>query len=160
MQRMRVWAAAAAIWAAAGATLAPPAAAEVPDLRFSLAKLIESLEAGLSPADLHGLRIEIGAEIRLQGSDGMNAAVHLSDYAQLLAAADHAWAVLGTAPSCQIDHGALRDAAACHSMLDPLYHVMQMPPPELSSNPNPPALVRDILKTLQHQSETVLHSLQ
>jgi hypothetical protein len=83
------------------ACAAAPARAGTQELRLGLARLIETLDAGLTRADLRTLRIEIGAEIRVQKLYGMNTLADIDDVAKALTAADQVWTILLGLPACQ-----------------------------------------------------------
>ena len=136
------------------------AAAEAPDLRYLLAKLAESLDAGLSRGDLHGLRIEIGAAIRLQTMAGSNPLADLPGFARSLVAVDRAWTLLSSATQCQTEKGVLHAPAECRALVEPMFRTLGLPVPDLTGTPNPGGLIQDLLKELQRQTETTLRAVQ
>ncbi len=146
--------------AACMALAAGPARAEVPDLSYSLAKLLESLDAGLSRGELHAMRIEIGALIRLQVLAGSNRLANLPAFAKQLSATDQAWTVLAGAPACQLEKSALRAPADCRALAEPLFRTLEMKVPDFDIAPNPPQWVQDLLKALQRETEAPLKAVQ
>ena len=137
-----------------------PAMAGTAELRHGIARLLESLDAGLSRGDLHGLRIDIGTEIRLQGLAGTNSLAGLPEFGRRLAAADQAWTVLTAAASCQIENGAVRGAAECRSLITPMYRTLGIEPPDLAAPPNPGGLIQPLLQALQRHAETVIKAIR
>lgn len=144
---------------AALAAAPAPARAGTPELSLAIARLLESLDAGLSRADLRALRIEIGAELRLQAATGLNANAALGAYAKALSATDHAWTVLSAAPVCAMEKAAMRDAAACRALLTPLYKDMGIALPAATAPVEPAAWIEQMLKSLQARSEAALRAL-
>ncbi len=142
--------------------LAPlrPAAAGSTELRYLIAKLQESLDAGLARAEFHSLRIDIGAEIRLQRLYGTNTLANLPEFARALSAVDQAWAMLASAAPCQIDKGVVPGAKECHDLVEPMYKALGLPTPDLTGQVNPGTLIQPLLQALQSRSETTLRALQ
>lgn len=147
---------------AAGIALAPGLArGETPELRYSVARLAESLDAGLSREDLHALRIEIGAEIRLMGGAGPVDNLDLTGFAAALAASDHIWTVLASVPACQPGKSGLQDAAQCRALLQPLYAATKQPVPQMEGpQANPPAWVQAMLMALAQRTDGVLRAIR
>lgn len=155
MRRTAIALAGLMIFACPATVLAAPQ-----DLPFMLAKLAESLDAGVSRADLHALRIDIGAQIRLETAAGRNPLANLPVFARTLAAVDKVWGILGAATACQADKGAMRTPTECRTLIEPLYKTIGLPVPDLTGNPNPAAIVQELLQELKKQTEATLHDVQ
>lgn len=137
-----------------------PARAESPDLRFLLAKLGEALDAGLTHQELHDLRLDIGAAIKLQVLDGRNQDVGLQSYLHTLAAVDQLWVIMTGANACQVEKGAVRIPNECRALVDPLYRVVGIVIPDFSGGVNIQVLLQALLKELAKETDETLHRVK
>ncbi|MFZ4407577.1 MAG: hypothetical protein ACOYOH_09555 [Paracraurococcus sp.] len=149
------------------ACAAAPARAGTQELRLGLARLIETLDAGLTRADLRTLRIEIGAEIRVQKLYGMNTLADIDDVAKALTAADQVWTILLGLPACQpapaggtAPAGTVADPAACTAQITPQLQVLGLTPPEAGTPINQAGVIQPVLQALRRQAERVLRNLR
>jgi len=144
------------------AGLASPAGAGTQELRLSLARLIETLDAGLTRADLRALRIEVAAEIRVQKLSGINALAEIDEAARAAIAADQVWTLLLGFAACQpaAPGAAVNDAAACGAQLGPPLAVLGLSPPDLAAPLNQGAELEPALQALRRQAERTLRNLR
>ena len=137
-----------------------PARAEAPDLRFLLAKLGEALDSGLTRQELHELRLDIGAQAKLQSLDGTNQNAGLTSYVHTLAAVDQLWVILTSANACQVEKGGVRVPNECRALADPLYRVVGIVIPDFTNGVNIQVLLQALLKELGKQNDEVLHRVK
>ncbi len=152
---------AAALCLLAAWLLPTPAAAGTAELRLSLARLIETLDAGLTRGDLRSLRIEINAEIRVQRLGGANTLAELDDMARALTATDQLWTLLLGAAPCQPNAagGPIADAPGCATQLAPHLQALGLPPADVSRPLNQAGVLQPALQALRRRAERTLRNL-
>lgn len=145
----------------AGLAASAPADAGTPELRLWIARLIESVDAGLTRAELRQLRIEINAEIRVESLAGANKLAELDELVRDLVAADTAAAILVGLPACQAPKPGepAADAETCLAQVRPHLQVLNVRPPEAGTPLSPAALMQSVLATLRRQAERSLRNL-
>lgn len=138
------------------------AQAGVPELRLAVARLIETLDAGLTRTDLRSLRIEIGAEIRVMRLGAPTATYELDELNRAVVAADQAWQLLQGLPACQpaAAGGPVAQPPACLAQLRPNLLVLGVDSGEWGSAFTQSAVVQPILVALRRQAERSLRSLR
>jgi hypothetical protein len=138
-----------------------PASAGTAELRLSLARLIETLDAGLTRGDLRSLRIEINAEIRVQRLGGANTLAELDDMVRALTAADQLWALLLGAAPCQPNAAGspVADAPGCAAQLAPHLQALGLPPADASRPLNQAGVLQPALLALRRRAERTLRNL-
>jgi len=136
-----------------------PAQANVPELRLWVARLIETLDAGLTRNDLRALRIEIGAQIRVLRLGTAAPAYETEELNRAILATDQAWQGL---PACQpaAAGGPVAQPAPCLAQLRPHLLVLGVDMSELGSAFRPGAVVTPMLVALRRQAERTLRSLR
>lgn len=139
-----------------------PAQAGVAELRLAVARLIETLDAGLTRPDLRSLRIEIGAEIRVMRLGAPTAGYELDELNRAIVAADQAWQLLQGLPACQpaAAGGPVSQPPACLTQLRPNLLTLGVDSSELGSAFTQAAVVQPILVALRRQAERSLRSLR
>jgi len=142
--------------------LASPAGAGQAELRLWLARLIETLDAGLTRADLRSLRIEIGAEIRLLRLSAGSAPFELEEINRALVAADQGWTLLQGLPACQpaTAGGPVSQPAPCLAQLRPHLQLLGVDSAEFGSAYAAGAVVQPMLVAVRRQAERSLRSLR
>lgn len=142
--------------------LAMPAQAGQAELRLAVARLIETLDAGLTRADLRALRIEIGAETRVLRLLATGPTLDLDDLNRTLVATDQAWQLLQGLPACQpaTPGGPVAQPPACLEQLRPQLQVLAMDIGALGSAFTQGAVVQPMLMALRRQAERSLRSLR
>lgn len=132
------------------------------ELRLWVARLIETLDAGLTRADLRHLRIEIGAEIRIMRLAGPTAGYELDELNRAILATDQAWQLLQGLPACQptAAGGPVSQPAPCLAQLRPHLLALGVDTGELGSAFIQPAVVQPMLVALRRQAERTLRSLR
>lgn len=148
-----------------GLTLAlplSPAQAGVAELRLGVARLIETLDAGLTRTDLRSLRIEIGAEIRVMRLGAPTAGYELDELNRAIVAADQAWQLLQALPPCQpaAAGGPVAQPSVCLTQLRSNLLILGVDGSELGSTFTQGAVVQPILVALRRQAERSLRSLR
>jgi hypothetical protein len=144
------------------ALLALPAQAGQVELRLAVARLIETLDAGLTRADLRALRIEIGAEVRVLRLLGTSPTFELDELNRAIVATDQAWQVLQGLPACQpgTAGGPVGQPPACLDQLRPQLQVLGVDVGALGSAFTQGAVVQPMLMALRRQAERSLRSLR
>ena len=139
-----------------------PAQAGVAELRLGVARLIETLDAGLTRNDLRSLRIEIGAEIRVMRLGAPTATYELDELNRAILATDQAWQLLQGLPVCQpaAAGGPVAEPAPCLAQLRPHLLALGVNASELGSAYTPAAVVQPMLVALRRQAERSLRSLR
>ncbi len=139
-----------------------PAQAGVPELRLWVARLIETLDAGLTRNDLRVLRIEIGAEIRVLRLGAATPTYEMDELNRAILATDQAWQLLQGLPACQPAEagGLVSQPAPCLAQLRPHLLVLGVGMGELGSAFRPGAVVQPMLVALRRQAERTLRSLR
>jgi hypothetical protein len=138
-----------------------PAQAGVPELRLWVARLIETLDAGLTRGDLRSLRIEIGAEIRVMRLGAPTATYELDELNRAILATDQAWQLLQGLPVCQASAGGpVSEPAPCLAQLRPHLLALGVNVSEFGSAYTPAAVVQPMLVALRRQAERSLRSLR
>ncbi len=139
-----------------------PAAAGLPEIRLWLARLMESLDAGLGPAELRQLRVEINAEIRVFRLTSFTPMADLEEVTKALAAAHQGWTLLLGLPACQpAEAGAApRDPAACGTALAPHLRDLKLPAPNLAQPLAPATVLQPMLQSLRRVAERTLRDLR
>jgi hypothetical protein len=139
-----------------------PAQAGVAELRLSVARLIETLDAGLTRTDLRTLRIEIGAEIRVMRLSAPTATYELDELNRAILATDQAWQLLQGLPVCQpaAAGGPAAQPAPCLAQLRPHLLVLGVDMSELGSAFTQAAVVQPVLVALRRQAERSLRSMR
>jgi hypothetical protein len=145
-----------------GLALAMPAQAGVAELRLWVARLIETLDAGLTRADLRSLRIEIGAEIRVMRLGAPTATYELDELNRAILATDQAWQLLVGLPACQpaAGGGPVAQPAPCLAQLRPHLLALGVDMSGLGSSFAQGAVVQPMLVALRRQAERSLRSLR
>lgn len=147
-----------------GLALAMPTASQagVPELRLWIARLIETLDAGLTRIDLRTLRIEIGAEIRVMRLAAPTATYELDELNRAILATDQAWQLLQGLPVCQpaATGGPVAQPAPCLTQLRPHLLALGVDAGELGSTFTQAAVVQPILVALRRQAERSLRSMR
>jgi hypothetical protein len=141
---------------------AAPARAGTPELRIALARLIETLDAGLTRADLRTLRIDANAEIRVQKLSGINTLAELDEMAKALTATDQVWAILLGMPACQAAQPGtpVNDGTACAAQLLPNLQALGLTPPDMAAPLNQGSVLQPALQALRRQAERTLRTLR
>lgn len=144
------------------ALAALPAQAGQAELRLAVARLIETLDAGLSRADLRALRIEIGAETRVLRLLASGPTLDLDELNRALVATDQAWQLLQGLPACQpgTPGGPVAQPPACLDQLRPQLLVLGVDMGALGSAFTQGAVVQPMLMALRRQAERSLRSLR
>ncbi len=139
-----------------------PVQAGVPELRLAVARLIETLDAGLTRADLRNLRIEIGAEIRVMRLGAPTATYELDELNRAILATDQAWQLLQGLPVCQpaAAGGPVSEPVPCLAQLRPHLLALGVNVSEFGSAYTPAAVVQPMLVALRRQAERSLRSLR
>jgi hypothetical protein len=153
----------AALLLTIGLVAAPRSAvAGVPELRLAVARLIESLDAGLGPAELRQQRIDINAEIRVLKLTSFTLLADPDELARALAAAHQGWTVLLGLASCQPNEGsgAAREPAACQAALAPHLRELKVTPPDLSRPMTTATVLQPMLQALRKVAEKALRDLR
>lgn len=145
--------------------MAPPSAwaqANPAELRLWVARLIETLDAGLTRTDLRSLRIEIGAQIRVMRLGAPTAGYELDELNRAIVATDQAWQLLQGLPACQpaAAGGPVGQPPACLAQLRPNLMVLGVDSSEWGSAFTQAAVVQPILVALRRQAERSLRSLR
>ncbi len=132
------------------------------ELRLWVARLIETLDAGLTRTDLRSLRIEIGAEIRVMRLGAPTAGYELDELNRAIVATDQAWQLLQGLPACQpaAAGGPVAQPAACLAQLRPNLLVLGVDSGEWGSAFTQAPVVQPILVALRRQAERSLRSLR
>jgi hypothetical protein len=132
------------------------------ELRLWVARLIETLDAGLTRADLRSLRIEIGAHIRVMRLGAPTAGYELDELNRAIVATDQAWQLLQGLPACQpaAAGGPVSQPPACIAQLRPNLLVLGVDSSEWGSAFTQAAVVQPILVALRRQAERSLRSLR
>lgn len=139
-----------------------PAQAGVPELRLWVARLIETLDAGLTRGDLRNLRIEIGAEIRVMRLGAPTATYELDELNRAILATDQAWQLLQGLPVCQptAAGGPVAEPLPCMAQLRPHLLALGVNVSEFGSAYPQAAVVQPMLVALRRQAERSLRSLR
>jgi hypothetical protein len=142
-------------------TLASAQASQA-ELRLWVARLIETLDAGLTRVDLRSLRIEIGAQIRVIRLGAPTAGYELDELNRAIVATDQAWQLLQGLPACQpaAAGGPVAQPPACLAQLRPNLMVLGVDSSEWGSAFTQAAVVQPILVALRRQAERSLRSLR
>lgn len=147
-----------------GLLLAWPMAAQAgqAELRLWVARLIETLDAGLTRGDLRNLRIEIGAEIRVMRLAGPTTGYELDELNRAILATDQAWQLLQGLPACQpaAAGGPVSQPPACLAQLRPHLLVLGVDMGEFGSAFTQPIVVQPMLVALRRQAERTLRGLR
>ena len=139
-----------------------PAQAGVPELRLWVARLIETLDAGLTRGDLRNLRIEIGAEIRVMRLGAPTATYELDELNRAILATDQAWQLLQGLPVCQptAAGGPVAEPVPCLAQLRQHLLALGVNVSDLGSAYTQAAVVQPMLVALRRQAERSLRSLR
>lgn len=132
------------------------------EMRLWVARLIETLDAGLTRADLRSLRIEIGAQTRVMRLGAPTAGYELDELNRAIVATDQAWQLLQGLPVCQpaAAGGPVSQPPACLAQLRPNLLALGVDSSEWGSAFTQAAVVQPILVALRRQAERSLRSLR
>jgi hypothetical protein len=139
-------------------SVSPRAAFALDDLKYELAVLGESVEAGVSQDEFHRLRIEIGARLRIASDEQKNA---LADFLEHLRAADAIWTGIKSEYPCHNNSaGFLEDAATCVQRLGGYYHSLGIEVPQVERVSFQETLIRPVLTQIAKETDLALTKLK